>query len=756
MGIRYEWNLPNFNEEKIKELAKNYNLSDIVAKILYARNIVEHDDILNYLVGDYDEGYDPFLMNDMEKAVFRINQAIENEEKILIYGDYDADGITSTVLMLETLESLGANVSFYIPNRFTEGYGPNINAFTAIIESGVSLIITVDNGIAATEEIEFAQSNQCDVILTDHHKIQDTIPNAYAVIHPKHPESNYPYGELAGVGVAFKLAHALLGIYPEFLLDLVAIGTVADMVPMISENRIFVKQGLKLLNEDTRIGLKYILQKANHKNLIDEQTIGFTLAPRLNSIGRMNSAKEGVELLSIEDDDIAITMVDKIENYNIERKLITEKISNDAISKIEEKENTPTIFVYSDEYHEGVLGIVASNLVEKYKKPVLVAKKEEEKLKGSARSYGTFNIYSAMNEIKDKFIAFGGHNSAAGFSVEIQNVDILSEQMNKLYELHLSSTEEKIKKDIDLVIDFENISYQLLTELSKLKPFGNSFENINILSKNVRVLSKENFGSDKQYMKLQLGNIENSIEAISFKDNDVFNEIQKGDVIEIMFTLSKNYFNGRQKLQLQIIDINKNKLLFKDLRDSAVDFNTLPQHELKISKNYSDITNNYYTYNELHQISSRFDVINILEAPIHIDKMQDVLKLNAKSINILCDKNSATYIRYKIDKTKLIKLFNILLKYNELKIDDKKTLYTLLKTLDTNLESFKIMLTILQELNLCSIDKNIIVFNSAYEKIDLELSNTYVTMNSRFYIEKILLEEHIVVINQIFENMKTK
>ncbi|MBF0845877.1 single-stranded-DNA-specific exonuclease RecJ, partial [Streptococcus danieliae] len=251
----------------------------------------------------------------------------------------------------------------------------------------------------------------------------------------------------------------------------------------------------------------------------------------------MSSATEGVDLLSIEDDEQAINIVDKIESYNTERKLITEKISKDAISKIDEREKLSTILIYSENYHEGVLGIVASNLVEKYKRPVLVAKKVEGYIKGSARSYGEFNIYEAMNKIKDKFITFGGHTSAAGFSIELQNVNDVFDKLNKLYDSYLDSTEIKIKKNIDLVVDFENISYQLLNELSTLKPFGNSFENISILSKNVLILSKENFGSDRQYLKLLLGKNNSSIEAISFKDNEVFNEIQKDDIIDIMFTL---------------------------------------------------------------------------------------------------------------------------------------------------------------------------------------------------------------------------
>ena len=317
MGIKYNWIYPTYDENFIKEI-ESYNISKNVAKILNARSITDMSSVKKYFSDEYEEGYDPFLMYDMQKAVDRINEAIENEEKILVYGDYDADGITSTVLLVETLISLGANVSSYIPNRFDEGYGPNKEAFTKIIESGITLIITVDNGIAGVEEVNLANELGCDVIITDHHKIQDTIPNAYAIIHPEHPEGEYPFKKLAGVGVAFKLAHALLEIFPDFLLDLVAIGTIADMVSITDENRIFVKQGLELINEDPRIGLKMLLELSNIDTKVDEQTIGFYIGPKLNSIGRMDSAKLGLSFLMAEDAETARALAEQIEKYNIE------------------------------------------------------------------------------------------------------------------------------------------------------------------------------------------------------------------------------------------------------------------------------------------------------------------------------------------------------------------------------------------------------------------------------------------------------
>lgn len=751
MGIKYTWKQPEYDTEKIDELISKYKITKNIAKVLYSRGITKEADILNYLIGDFDEGFDPFLINDMEKAVNRINTAIESEEKILIYGDYDADGITSTVLMYETLTSLGANVITFIPSRFTEGYGPNKEIFEKYINSGVSLIITVDNGIAAVEEIGFAQSLGCDVILTDHHQIQDEIPSAFAVIHPEHPMAEYPFKKLAGVGVAFKLAHALLGIYPDFLLDLVTIGTIADMVPVCSENRIFIKQGLQLINEDMRLGLKLLLDKANHKTFVDEQTIGFVIAPRLNSIGRLADATEGIQLLTIEDYHKGLELIENIEKYNIERKLLTEKITAEASLKLKEQSNAEISLIFDEEYHEGVVGIIASNLVEKYKKPVLVAKLEGDRIKGSARSYGEFNIYEAMATLKDKFIAFGGHKSAAGFTISLEYVDEIRDKLSVLYIEYLETADKKINKEIDLLVDFEQVSYQLLNELDILKPHGNSFENVVLLSQNVTVLDKIKFGNEKQYLRLILGDDLANIEAISFKDNQTLDVINQGDVVDIVYNLSKNYFNGRTKLQMQIIDLQKKDILFFDYRKNNIDFKELDKEELKLSNSFSDFQNNFYTFNEIDTILENYNVINLLEIPASEEILSKVLKLNPNKIKLLLHNYSPLYLTYKIDKSRLIKLFNLLLKYKELPLNNKNNLLSIVEYLETNIDSLKIMIKILEELDLCENSTNKVRLNENYKIINLENSETYVSMQKKFHIEKILLESSIQKINHIFK-----
>ena len=752
MGIKYNWIYPTYDESFIKEV-ESYSISKNIAKILNARDIKDISSVKKFFSDEFEEGYDPYLMYDMQKAVDRINEAIDNEEKILVYGDYDADGITSTVLLVETLISLGANVSSYIPNRFEEGYGPNKEAFTKIINSGISLIITVDNGIAGVEEVELANELGCDVIITDHHKIQDIIPNAYAIIHPEHPEGDYPFKKLAGVGVAFKLAHALLEIFPDFLLDLVAIGTIADMVSITDENRIFVKQGLELLNEDPRIGLKMLLELSNINSKIDEQTVGFYIAPKLNSIGRMDSAKLGLSFLMAEDVANARVLAEQIEKFNIERKQVTEEIVKDVIDKIEtsDKKNKNVIMI-SGYYHEGVLGIVASNIVEKYQKPVFIMNSKEGILKGSARSIYDFNIYTAMNKISDLFIAFGGHTLAAGFSFDEVNLDKIENFLDSEYENYKQNNELKSTKNIDIVTSLEEISYQFFNSLEALKPYGMDFEKPTILIENSMVLNKTYFGSEKQYLRLTIADEVGNLECISFKDTSLFDKVKNNDIIDLLCTLDKNNFNGRTKLQAHIIDINVKEFLFEDLRFINYDISKIDNSCLKLSKNIDDRSNNFYLYKDINSIDSDFDNIYLLDIPNNKEFIEKIVRLKPKKIYLICDEKQVLSDKYLIDKDRLIKLFNIILSTNNKQINISQQLDKLLALLKTNVDSIKIMIQIFKELNLIAFENNTIILNPNYKTVDLKKSESFVRMESIFEIEHILLKESIANINNIFDN----
>ena len=750
MGIKYNWIYPSYDENFIKEL-ESYSISKNIAKILNARSITDMTVVKKYFSDEYEEGYDPFLIHDMQKAVDRINEAIESEEKILVYGDYDADGITSTVLLVETLISMGANVSSYIPNRFEEGYGPNKEAFTKIINSGISLIITVDNGIAGVEEVDLANELGCDVIVTDHHKIQDTMPNAYAIIHPEHPDGNYPFKKLAGVGVAFKLAHALLEIFPDFLLDLVAIGTIADMVSITDENRIFVKQGLELLNEDPRIGLKMLLELSSIDTKIDEQTVGFYIAPKLNSIGRMDSAKLGLTFLMAEDPVTAKSLAEQIEQYNIERKKVTEDIVKDVINKIETSDKKEkNVIMVSGEYHEGVLGIVASNIVERYQKPVFIMNEKDGVLKGSARSIFDFNIYVAMNKISDLFLAFGGHTLAAGFSFEQSNFEKIEDFLDNDFEEFKQHNELKSSKNIDIVTSLEDISYQFLNSLDVLKPYGMDFEKPSILIENAMVLNKAYFGSEKQYLRLTIADEVGNLECISFKDVAAFDKVEKNDIVDLLCTLDKNNFNGRSKLQAHIIDINIKEFLFEDLRFMNYDISKIDNTSLKLSKYKDDKANNFYLYKDIDKLDTEFEYIYLLDIPNSKDYLERITNLNPKKVFLICEEKEILSDLYLIDKDRLIKLFNLILSTNNKQINVAQQLDKLLSVLKTNVDSLKIMIQIFKELELITFVNNTIILNPNYKTVDLKKSPSFVKMESIFEMENLLLKESIVNIDKLF------
>ena len=752
MGIKYNWIYPNYDENFIKEL-ESYSISKNIAKILNARNITDMTSVKKYFSDEYEEGYDPFLMHDMQKAVDRINEAIENEERILVYGDYDADGITSTVLLVETLISMGANVSSYIPNRFEEGYGPNKEAFTKIIDSGITLIITVDNGIAGVEEIDLANELGCDVIVTDHHKIQDTIPNAYAIIHPEHPEGNYPFKKLAGVGVAFKLAHALLEIFPDFLLDLVAIGTIADMVSITDENRIFVKQGLELINDDPRIGLKMLLELSGIDTKIDEQTVGFYIAPKLNSIGRMDSAKLGLTFLMAEEPVTARALAEQIEQYNIQRKQVTEDIVKDVISKIENSEKKQkNVIMVSGEYHEGVLGIVASNIVEKYQKPVFIMNEKEGVLKGSARSIFDFNIYVAMNKISDLFLAFGGHTLAAGFSFEKSNFEKIEEFLDNEFEEFKQNNDLKANKNIDIITSLEDISYQFLNSLDALKPYGMDFEKPTVLIENAMVLNKAYFGSEKQYLRLTIADEVGNLDCITFKDSVTFDKVEKNDIIDLLCNIDKNNFNGRTKLQAHIIDINIKEFLFEDLRFINYDIANIDINCLKLSKHRDDKDNNFYQYKDLDSlIDEEFEYIYLLDIPTSKEYLYKIINLKPKKVFLICEEKQVLSDVYLIDKNRLIKLFNLILSTNNKQINVAQQLDKLLAILKTNVDSLKIMIQIFKELELINFVNNTIILNPDYKTVDLKKSSSFIRMENIFEVEKLLLKESITNINKILE-----
>ena len=450
-----KWQFCEGDEEKVEELSNKYNISKLLATILVNRNIIKDEDIRIFLNPTRNDFHDPYLLPDMEKAVDRIVTAIKNKEKIVIYGDYDVDGITSITVLKSFLEERGLQVDQYIPNRLEEGYGLNKPALEEIASKKYDLMITVDCGISAIEEIDYANSLGIQTIITDHHEPVEELPKAFAVIDAKRKDNKYPFRELAGVGVAFKLSQAIsirLGLeekeYLKFL-DIVCVGTISDIVPLVDENRVITKLGLRLVQQTKNIGLKALLQASGY-NKIDSNTVSFGIAPRINASGRMGYQEDALALFLSKNIVEVNDLVKKLNGYNTKRQEIERNIYNEALAKIENEhlDNNNVIVVGGNGWHHGVIGIVASKITDLYFKPSILLCFEDDIGKGSGRSIPGFDLHEALNKCSNSLEKFGGHAMAIGVTVKKDNLDKFENDIEKI-------AEESNIKDIVPIINID-------------------------------------------------------------------------------------------------------------------------------------------------------------------------------------------------------------------------------------------------------------------------------------------------------------
>ncbi|MBR4110077.1 MAG: single-stranded-DNA-specific exonuclease RecJ [Clostridia bacterium] len=557
-----KWETYSVDSKIIEEIALKNNISLLLARILVNRGIDTDEKIKKFLYPSLDDLYDPYMLNDMEVAVKRINQAIEQKEKITIYGDYDVDGITCITILKRFLDENGIIVDYYLPNRLEEGYGLNNNALQKIKDRGTTLLITVDCGISAYDEIEFAKSLGIDVIVTDHHECPAVLPNTFAVIDPKRPDSTYPFNSLAGVGVTFKLIHALsinMNLPSESYLkylDIVCLGTVADIVPLVDENRVIVKYGLEYIKKTKNIGLKALINISGYSE-IDSSAISFGLAPRINACGRMGEADIAVEMLLTSDESIAMDIANKLQEKNKERQEVEKGIMADAVAKIEEAKmyNDNAIVVGSDKWYHGVIGIVASKITELYYKPSILVCFDDEIGKGSGRSIDGFDLHEALNAASEHLQKFGGHEMAIGLSVE-------KNKFNDFKDCIIKYANEKITEEflpvikIDAEVSTKEVSGKTIQDLRLLEPYGENNMPPIFMYKNIKVDSIRTLSNDK-HLKLNVkdGNI--VFDAIAFNMGDKKDSIRMGDKVDILFHLEINKFNGRETIQLNVKDIKK-------------------------------------------------------------------------------------------------------------------------------------------------------------------------------------------------------
>jgi single-stranded-DNA-specific exonuclease len=548
-------------------IAQYPHLHPIIVQVLCNRDITKPKDIKDFLDGAK-EPANPFALTGMPAAVTRLRQALRTGEPIIVYGDFDTDGVTATEILVQTLRALNGQVSQYIPHRVDEGYGLHKRILTKLARSGTRLVVTVDCGVRSLEEVRHANHLGLDMIITDHHSVGPQLPEALAIIDPKQPNESYPFSELAGVGVAYKVAQALLRSHKQTpvtdkyvrleeddLLDLVALGTVADLAPLRGENRSLVRRGLEQLKCTERPGIKALyIQAGIQADKINATTIGYTLAPRLNAAGRMAHAKLAYRLLDTMYPDEARQLAGKLDQINQERQQLTLKTQEEARSlALQAGKDVPLLFAASPDFKAGIVGLAASRLLDEFYRPAVVVEKGKRTSRGSARSIPEFHITKALDHCADLLIQHGGHAAAAGFTVDNENLEELAQRLQNMAAKELSETELTPVLNIDAEVELEQMTQELERELARLEPCGQANPQPLFLSKNVPVQRHRAVGKDGKHLKLTLGDRSKSWDGIAFRQGDWANKLP--DRLDLVYHLELNEWNGRTNLQLNVQDI---------------------------------------------------------------------------------------------------------------------------------------------------------------------------------------------------------
>lgn len=578
INSHYDWQFKNANDasSEAEELASALSVEPLIAQILINRGYQSVASATAFLHPDLSQLADPFLMHDMQVGTERIQAAIMAGEKITIYGDYDADGVTSTAILYDTLLQLGAEVDYFIPNRFVDGYGPNAAAFERLIKAGTQLIVTVDNGVSGHDAIARANELGVEVVVTDHHELPEVLPDAAAIIHPRHPQGQYPFGGLSGAGVAFKVATALLEEIPQELLDLAAIGTVADLVPIVGENRVLVTTGLKLLAATERPGLQALMAGAGIKpETLDEQSIGFGIAPRLNALGRLDDAAPAVELLTTLDPDQAQSLADLTESQNKYRQKLVADISKEALQQAEDEAHSghPTALIVGENWHEGVLGIVASKVVEATGKPAVVLSRSKDGMtaKGSGRSVAGFNLFEAFDDQRDLLVAFGGHAAAVGMTAKAIELDALQRAFDAAAAKQQLADQPKPTLPIAARLSAGEVTQKLYQQLHELAPFGTDNPVPLFAFSPASVNDVKAIGAAGNHLKFKVVDGAHSVDAIDFGDGAFATELAAAPTqVSLVAQLGVNVWQGRTTMQLMVKDIALTGLVFEDQRTQTL------------------------------------------------------------------------------------------------------------------------------------------------------------------------------------------
>ncbi|TFE30731.1 single-stranded-DNA-specific exonuclease RecJ [Cohnella luojiensis] len=572
---KYRWDIPVQDEELVTRLAHDLNVSRLVAGVLVNRGWKSAEQALPFLQADTGDLVNPFLMKGMTEAVERISRAVREGERIRVYGDYDADGVTSTTLMIRLLSELGATFDTYIPHRSREGYGLNLGAIDLASEAGVRLLITVDNGISAVDQIAYAGKLGIDVVVTDHHEPPEIVPDAVALVNPKQKDCPYPFKGLCGAGVVFKLAHAMFGHPKIEYADLAAIGTIADLMPLTGENRIIARLGLEQMRRGPNPGIRALCKVCAVKpEDLTSGRIGFSLAPRLNAGGRLEHADRAVKLLAAAGDEEAELLAHELDKLNVERQALVEQTvieaeemwQNQCASEPGKLSNV--IVLAKEGWNAGIAGLVASKLVERYYRPTIVLAMDADsgKCKGSARSIDGFDLYAALTECADLMEHYGGHQAAAGMTITHANIAELAGRLHTLAEQWLNAEDWQPKRRIDLSIPLSEITLKAIDQMARLEPFGNGNPTPRILIRDVLIRESRTMGKEDKHLRMTVEQAGSTVEVVAFGMGDQRERLAPGLKIDLLGELSVNEWNGNRKVQAMFQDFRSQHLHLNDRR----------------------------------------------------------------------------------------------------------------------------------------------------------------------------------------------
>ncbi len=558
---------PDGDKEIVDGLANELSVSTKIANMLVQRGITTYKKAKQFFRPSLDDLPDPFLMQDMHKAVERLQNALKNNERILIYGDYDVDGTTSVALVFSFLRQLHNNIDYYVPDRYAEGYGISFKGVDYAVENNISLIIALDCGIKAIDKIAYANKNNIDFIICDHHTPGEKIPDAHAVLDPKRVDCAYPYKELSGCGVGFKLLQALTisnELSKERLwryLDLVAVSIASDIVKITGENRVLAYFGLKQLNKSPRTGLKALIVNSNLENKdISISDVVFKIGPQINAAGRIESGKSAVKLLIEEDEDYAKQLSAKITEHNQTRKELDRHITEEALAMIHEREELQqkkSTVLFKEDWHKGVIGIVASRLIENYYKPTIVLTESKGLATGSARSVDGFDLYAAIDACSELLENFGGHKHAAGLTMKIENIEKFTDKFEKFVQSTITEEQLVPKINIDQQIKLSDITPKFYRIMKQFAPFGPGNMSPIYVTQNVQDAGYSRIvGQTREHVKFDIVDEENyRMDGIGFFMEDLFSIVESGKLFNICYSVEENEFNGKVSLQMRVRDL---------------------------------------------------------------------------------------------------------------------------------------------------------------------------------------------------------